>query len=158
MAEDLDLNGGMLADVGDLVPAQLPAQHHPGHPQVGAQLHPVQGVDGHLGGAVDGQVGHRLAEHPGHPQVLDDHPVDSDVAGVGGHLGGGGQLPVGEQGVHGQVYLHPPEMAVGNRRGKFVPAEVPGTPAGVELSEAQIDRVCPCAHRGAQGLRASCGG
>ena len=120
MAENFDLNGGVLTDVGDLVPAQLPGQHHPGHPQVGALLDPVQGVDGHLGGAVDGQVGRRLPQHPYHAQVLDDDGVHTDVAGVGGHLGGAGQLPVGEQGVQSQVDLAAPQMAVRNRRRSFL--------------------------------------
>ena len=52
----LDLNGGVGADIFDLVPAQLPGQHRPGHAQVGAGPDPVQAVDGHLGGGVEGQV------------------------------------------------------------------------------------------------------
>ena len=56
MAEYLDLDGGVLADIGDLVPVQLPGQHHPADAQVSALLYPVQRVDGHLGGAMEGQV------------------------------------------------------------------------------------------------------
>ena len=47
----------------------------PGAAQVGALLHPVQGVNGHLGGAVEMQVGGHLAQHPGHAQILNDDRV-----------------------------------------------------------------------------------
>ena len=156
--EHLDLDGGVLADVGDVRPGQLPGQHRPGDAQIRGLLHPVQTVEGHLGGGVEGQVGGGLPQGAHQPQVLDQGGVHAQLGRLDGAVHRVPHLPVGAQGVKGEVHLHPPEMAVGNRRGKFVPAEVPGTPAGVELSEAQIDRVRPCAHRGAQGLRASCGG
>ena len=120
MAEYLDLDGGALADEFDLIPGQLPGQHHPAGPQVGAPLYPVQRVDGHLGGGVDGQVGDRLAQHAHHAQVLDDDRIHADGAGVGRHFGGSGQLPVGEQGVQGQMDLAAPEMAIRNRRRSFL--------------------------------------
>ena len=121
MAEDLNLNGGVLADVGDLVPGQLTGEHHTGHAQVGAQLDAVQVVDGHLGGGVDGQVGGCLTQHPQHAQVLDQHRVHADLSGLGGQPGALGHLPVSEQGVEGEVHLHPSQMAVRNRRRKFLP-------------------------------------
>ena len=158
VAEHLDLHRGVLADVGDLVPAQLPAQHHPGEAQVGAGLHPVQGVDGHLGGGVEGQVGGDLPEHPGHPQVLDDDGVHPDPAGVGGLFGGPGQLPVGEQGVQGQVDPGPPEMAVRNRRRGLLRGEIFGVAAGVEVPVAQIDAVRPVLYGGGHRLHGAGGG
>lgn len=124
-----------------LVPGQLPGQDHPAGPQVGAPLHPVQGVDGQLGGGMDGQVGDRLAQHAHHAQVLDDHRVHADGAGVGGNFGGPGQLPVGEQGVQGQVDLAPPQVAIRNRRRSLLSREVFRVAAGVEISISKIDRV-----------------
>ena len=56
MAENLQLHGGAGAQVRDGIGGQLPGQHHPGHAQVGAGPDPVQAVDGHLGGGVEGQV------------------------------------------------------------------------------------------------------
>ena len=137
----LDLNGGVGADVLDGVPAQLPGEHHPLHAQIGAAQHPVQGVDGELGGAVDRQVGGHLAEHPQDAQVLDEDGVHPDPGGVGGHLGGGGELPVGNQGVEGQVDPGPPQMAVRNRRRKLLSGEVFRIAAGVEVSVSQIDGI-----------------
>ena len=57
VGKDLDLDGGIFADKADLLPAQLPAEHHPGAAHARAQEHAGQTMDGHLGGAVDGDVG-----------------------------------------------------------------------------------------------------
>ena len=48
---------------------------------------------------MQGELRSHLVEHPGHAQILDDDGVHPHVANLPGHLGGGGQFPVGEQGV-----------------------------------------------------------
>ena len=102
-------------------------------------------MDGELGGAVDGQTGSGLPEHPQDAQVLDEDGVHPDLGGLGGRPGGGGELPVGDQGVEGEVDLGPPDMAVRNRRGQFLQREVLGIAAGVEIPAAQVDGVgAPC--------------
>ena len=90
---------------------------------------------------MDRQVGGHLAEHPQDAQVLDEDGVHPDPGGVGGHLGGGGELPVGNQGIEGQVDPGPPQMAVRNRRRKLLSGEVFRIAAGVEVSVSQIDGV-----------------
>ena len=99
MGKGLDLNGRVLADVADLIPAQFPGEDRPGKAQLGALLHAVQTVYGHLSGGVQGELRRPLVEHPGHAQVLDDDGVHPHLVDLPGHLGGGGQFPVGEQGV-----------------------------------------------------------
>ena len=137
----LDLNGGVGADIFDLVPAQLPGQHRPGHAQVGALLHPVQGVNGHLGGAVEMQVGGHLAQHPGHAQILNDDRVHPHLVDFLRHPGCPGQLPVGEQGIQRQKHLRPPKMAIGDRRRGLLMGKVFRVAARVEIAIAQIDGV-----------------
>ena len=157
VAEHLDLNGGILADVRDLVPAQLPGQDRPGHPQVGALLHPVQGVDGHLGGGVEVDVRGHLPQHPGHPQILDDDRVHPHLTDLSGHLCRLGELPVGEQGVQGEMYFGIPEMAVRNRRRSLLPGEVLRVAAGVKIAVAQIDGAGAVLDRGLDRLHGAGG-
>ena len=139
--------------MGDVRPGQLPGQHRPGEAQVRRLLHAVQTVQGHLGGGVEGQVGGGLPQGAYQPHVLDQHRVRPQAGCLNGAVHRGGQFPVAAQGVQCQVYLDAPEMAVGDRRGELVLGEVPGAPAGVELSEAQVDRAGAGAHRRAQRLR-----
>ena len=157
MGEDLNLNGGIGADVGDLVPGQLPGEDHAGHALVRAELHAVQVVDAHLGGGVDRHIRGHLAEHPEHPQVLDQHGVHPEAAALLGHLGRGGELPVGEQGIQRQIDLHAPEMAVRNRRRKFLRGEILRVAAGVKVSVSKIDGVRAGLNRGGYRLGRSGG-
>ena len=112
VAEDLDLDGRMGADIADLLPVQLPAQDHPLDAHGGAHLDTCQIVDRHLGGAVDRHMGGDLAAQLHHPPVLDDEGI---------HPGGGRRpdqvaqllhLLVRNQGIEGQMHLHPPDMAI----------------------------------------------
>ena len=144
--------------MADGLPGELPGEDHPGHAQLGAAAHPVQGVDGELGGAVDGQTGSGLPEHPQDAQVLDEDGVHPNLGGLGGRPGGGGELPVGDQGVEGEVDLGPPDMAVRNRRGQFLQREVLGIAAGVEIPAAQVDGVGAGLDGGGDGFRRPGGG
>ena len=156
--EGLDLDGRVETDVLDGVPGKLPGEDHPGHAQLGAAAHAVQGVDGELGGAVDGQAGGGLPEHPQNAQVLDEDGVHAHLGGLGGHLGGGGELPVSDQGVEGQVDLGAPDVAVRNRRGQLLQGEVLGVAAGVEVPVAQVDGVGTGLDGGGDGFRRPGGG
>ena len=158
VGEHLDLDGGVLADVFDLIPAQLPGEDRPGHAQVGHHLHTVQIVDGHLGGGVDGQVGGYLPHHPQHPHVLHQHRVGPQGGGLGGKLRRLGQLPVGEQGIEGQIYLGSPHMAIRNRRRKFLPGEILRVAAGVKVPVSQIDGVRAVLYGRRHGLHRPGGG
>ena len=156
--EALDLHWGAVAQIGDLVSAQLPAHHHPGHAQVGGGFGPVQGVDGHLGAGVEGQVRRHLAAHPRHAQVLHQQGVHAHLADLIHQLGGLGQLPVVEEGVEGEIDLDPAEVAVldGLLEGGFV--EVDCVAAVVEVAIAQVDGVSTALDGGADGLWGTGGG
>ena len=54
MTEDFDLNGGIGADIADLLPAQFPAQDNTGETPGSTQPHTGKGVNGHLGRTVNG--------------------------------------------------------------------------------------------------------
>ena len=92
--EHLDLNGGALADIRDVPAGQLPGQHRPGHAQPGGLLHPVQGVEGHLGGGVQRQVGGALAQRAHQPHVLHQHRVRPQLGRLDGAVHRLGHLPV----------------------------------------------------------------
>ena len=141
MNKCLDLNGCVGADVFDLVPAQFPGQHRPGHTQVGTLFHSVQGVDSHLGGAMKMQVRGHLTQHPGHAQILDDDRIHPHFVDLLCHPGCTGQLPIGQQGIHCQEYLRPPKMAIGDRRRSLLIGEIFRIAARVEIAIAQIDSV-----------------
>jgi len=146
VGEDLDFDGGALTDVGDLVPGQLPGEHRPLKPQISGLLDAVQIVQRHLGGGVEGQIGGYLPQHPQHAQILYQHRVRPDGRGVCGVFGGFGQLPVGEQGVQRQIDLGAPQMAIRNRRRKFLPGEILCIAAGVKIPISQIDGVRAVLH------------
>ena len=158
MAEDLDLHRGALTDILDLSGAQLTRKHHPLHPQLGADFYAVQVVDGELGGGVEGQVGGGLFDGPEHAQVLDEHGVHPGVGGQKGLPGGGRQLPVCKEGVHGQVDLDPPDMAILHRRGQVGLGKVFRASSGVEVAQAQVDRVGSVLDGGGKGLFRPSGG
>ena len=75
MGKDLDLNGGVGADIADLFLAQFPAEDHPLETPGSQKLHTGQGVDGHLGGAVQGDMGGDLLAKLHHTQILDDEGI-----------------------------------------------------------------------------------
>ena len=108
VAEHFDFNGGVEADVLDGIPGQFPGEYHTAHAQIGTAFYAVQVVDGELGGAVDGNVGDHFTQHAQHTEILHQNGVHTHPGSVGGHLGGGGQFPVGEQGVKGQIDLYTP--------------------------------------------------
>ena len=141
MAEDLNLYGGILADVADLLPAQLPAEHHPLHAHGGAQLHAGQGVDGHLRGAVHRHLRRDLAAQLRHPQILHDIGIHSRFGGFADQLGHGFELPVGDQGVQRQVHGDTPHVAVFQRLAQGLQCEIFRALAGVKCADAEIDGI-----------------
>ena len=97
--EHLNFHRAVPADSGNLLLGQLPGQDHPGNPQRRRLEHPIQTVNGHLGGGVNGDMGRNLAAQGQNPQILDNVCV---------HLGPGSgpnefrrlrTLPVRNQGI-----------------------------------------------------------
>ena len=158
VGENLNFDGGVCADVPNFLPAQLPAEHHPLHAHGGAQLHPGQGMDGHLGGAVDRNVGRNLAAQLHDTQVLDDKGIDIVLGGVADELRRLLHFPVGDQGVQSQVHIHAPDVAVFHRIHQSLGGEILGALAGVQIPHAQVHRVGTVLHRGPQGLHGTGGG
>ena len=152
VGKDLNLNGRVGADVLNLLPAQLPAEHHPLHAHGGAQLHPGQGVNGHLGGAVNGNVGGDLAAQLGNSQILDNESVHAAQSGVADHFRQVIHFPVGDQSIHRQMYFHTPDVAVFDGIFQSLKGEVLCTLPGIEHSAPQINGVGTILHCGPQGI------
>ena len=156
--EDLNLDGAVAADEGDVLPAELPGKHHSAHAHGGGLLHALERVDAHLGGGVDRHLGGHLPQEGHDAQVLDDEGVHPGADGGGDGPAHLLQLPVGNQGVEGQVDADAPDMAVAHGVRQLVKGKVLGALPGVEGAGAQIDRVGPVLYRGAQGVHGAGGG
>ena len=148
----LNLNGGVGADVGDLLGGQLPGQHRPGEAQIRTAFHAIQVVNGHLGGGVEVHIGGHLTHHLEKAHVLHQNGVHAQTGGLHRHLGGLSHFPVGGQGVEGEVHLHPVEVAQVNGLLQLLPVEVAGVAAGVEGAVAQIHGIRPGVDRRTDGL------
>ena len=142
----------MGADIADLLPVQLPAEHHPVQAHGGAELDAGQTVDGHLGGAVDADPGGDLTAQLGHPQILDDEGIDVVLCGMADQLRHLLHLPVCHQGVDGQVYLHATDMAVFDCLHKGLGGKVLCALAGVKVAAAQVNRIGSVLNRCPKGL------
>ena len=152
MAEYLNFNGGILADIADFLPGQLPAEHHPLHSHGGAQQHPGQGVHRQLGGAVHRHLRGNLAAQLGHPQVLHNISVHTRLRRFANQLGHGLEFPVRDQGVQRQVHGDTPDVAVFQRLAQGFQCEVLCALAGVKGSDAQIHRIGSVLHGSPQRI------
>ena len=155
--KDLDLDGAVAADIGDLLPAQLPGQHHPAHAHLRRGLDPGQIVQAHLGAGVQRDIRQGLAHGLDEAQVLDDDAVGPQVGGQPGRIHRRPDLPVVDQGVQGHIDLAAPDPAVAHGLGKFLVGEVLRAPAGVEVPHAQVHRVRAVLHGGDHGFGRSGG-
>ena len=152
MDENFNFNGRVGADIADLLPAQLPAENNPLYAHGGAQQHAGQRMDGHLGTAVDGNAGGNLTAQLHHAQVLHDKGVNIILRGIANQLRRLGHLPVGDQGIEGQVNLHAPDMAVFNGLHQRLGSEVFCALPRVECAAAQIHGVSAVLNGRAQSL------
>ena len=152
VAENFNFNGGVGADVLNLVPAQFPAEDHPPDSHGGAHLDTGQVVYGHLGGAVDRHMGRNLAAQLHHAPVLDDKGVHTRLGGGADQIAQLLHLPVGNQGVEGQVNLNPPDVAVLEGFTQGFQSEVLCALPGVEFPDAQIHGIGAVLHRRAKGF------
>ena len=81
------------------IKASTPAEDDTLHTHGGAHLDAGQGVDGHLGGTVDGDMGGNLAAQLHHAQILDDESIHTAQSGMADQLGQFIHFPVRNQGV-----------------------------------------------------------
>ena len=158
VGKDLDLDGGIFADVADLLPAQLPAQHHTGASGGGAEQHTGQAVDGHLGGTVDGHPGGDLPAQLHHAQILDDEGIHTGGGRLADQVAAIIHLPVGNQGIQGQMHLNTTDMAVFHRLGKGLYGKILRTLSCVKAAATQINGVRTVLDSSTQGLHGPGGG
>ena len=156
--KDLDLGGTAGADLPHLVPVQLPGQHHPFHAQGGGLVGAAQGEQAHLGAGVERHVRHDLPRQRQKPPVLHQYGVHAHGAGFFQGVRGLYQLPVGQQGVQRQKDPYTPQMAIRNRRRKFLVGEILGAAPRIERTEAHVYRVRAGLDGGDEGVKAAGGG
>ena len=150
--KDLGLDGGAPGDIADLLIAQLPGQHRPGHAQLRRGLHALQVVDGHLGAGVQGNVRQVLADGGGQAQILDDDAVGPGLGGKPRALQRALHLPVVDKRIERHVHLAAADAAVAHGAFEFLFGKVFCAAAGVEIAHAHIDRVRPVLDGGDDGL------
>ena len=152
VGKDLNGDGTAGADAGHAVPVQLPAQDHTAHAQIRRTLHAGEGVDRHLGGAVEGQVREHGPSQGRQTPVLDNHTVYAAAGGQAQHVRRRCQLPVRGEGVQGQIHFYAADVAVVHRLGQLFGGEVLRAAAGVEFAAAQVDGIRPVLNGGHHGL------
>ena len=96
-------------------------------------------MDGHLGASVDGNAGSDLPAQLHHAQVLNDKGVDIILCRVADQLRRLRHLPVGDEGIEGQVNLHAPDMAVFNGLHQRLGSKVFCALPRVECTAAEVD-------------------
>ena len=157
MDKDLDLDGAVAADIGDLLPAQLPGQDHPAHAHGRGPQDAVQGVDRHLGGGVEGNLRRHLTQQGDQTEILHNKGVHAGTDGCSDGLGSLLQLPVGHQGVQRQMNLNAPDMAITHGVRQLVQGKVLGVLSGVERAGAQIDGIGAALNRRTEGIHGTGG-
>ena len=156
VTEHFNFDGGVLADIADLLTAQLPAENYPLETPCGAELHPGQGVNGHLGGAVNGNFRGNLSAETDNPQILHDERIHT----AGGCLTDQGRCSIGflirYQSVQRQVDGNTPDMAVFCGFCQSLRGKIFGALTGVKLAAAKINGVGAVLHCGTQGIHRPC--
>ena len=99
VSKNLNLNGRIFADVGNIFPTQFAAEHHAGHAHGCAEQHAGQRVHRHLSRAVQRYIGCNLPAQLNHAQILHDKGVHAYGCGVADQLGYLVDFPIGNQGV-----------------------------------------------------------
>ena len=148
--ETLGLDAAVSGDVFHFGQAELTGQHHPGKAQLFEFQRALQGVHAHLGGAMAGQLGGNFADQGRHGQIL----TDDRIGPAGGHGADGvaqaRQLAAVDGGVERHMDSHAPGMAEAHRFFQGVGVKIACARAGVEARKAQIHRVRPAEHGGAE--------
>ena len=99
VTEYFNLNGGVGANIANLLPTQFPAQNHTGKAPGSAHAHTGKAVDGHLSRTMDRHRGRNLPAQPDNAQILHDKGIHTALGGMADqrdHIIG---FLVGDQGV-----------------------------------------------------------
>ena len=107
VGKDLHLRRTVPADGGNVPAGQLTGQHHTGKAQLCRPACAPQRVQAHLGAGVEGQLRRRLTGQLPHAPILYQHRICPQPGGLVQQLRRPRKLPVGEQGVQGQIDPHP---------------------------------------------------
>ena len=99
-----------------------------------------------------------LAAQLGNAQVLHNKGIHTGLGSSADEVGHGLELPVGDQGVEGQVDSHPPDVAVFQRFSQCFQGEVFSALTGVEGADAQIDGVGTILYSSPQRFHGTGGG
>ena len=159
MHEGLQFDVHPPGDGRDLVDGQLPAHHHPPHPQRPGEAGPLGVGDRHLGAGVQGQMGRGGTRQAGHPDVLHDEGVHPAPGGVSYAAFDLGQLLVEHQGVEGEIAAAAVGVDAVHGLGQPIRGEAGGAGTGVEAAvQAEVDGVGAGVQGGLELRRAAGGG
>ena len=154
VTEDLDLNGRMLADIANLLPAQFPAEHHPAQTPGRAQQHAGQGVNGHLGGAVQRNGRGDPAAKLHHAQILDDKGIHAAFGCGFDQFDALRDFLIRHQRIERQMHRHTPDMAVFDCLSQGLNGKILCALTGIKCAAAQVNSVGAILYRRPQGIHA----
>ena len=154
----LHLNGAVLADIGDLVMAQLPGQYHPGDAHFRRTKYAVEIMHRHLGAGMNGHIRRQRPHQLTYPQILHQNRVYSSPGRLKDFPGNILQFPIQHQGIEGQVDLHPPYVAIAHPLVQLLQSEVFGVHTGIKAPAAQIYGIRSVLYRRHQRIAGACRG
>ena len=97
MTEHFDLHRRSLANIADLIPAQLPAEHHPFQTPSRQQPHTGQRMDRHLGRTVNGNMGRNGLTLLYNAQILHNKGIHTAKGSMANKLCQIGHFPIRNQ-------------------------------------------------------------
>ena len=137
-------------DAANVVERQLAGQDDPLDSQPADEFDPARLGERHLRRAVDRQARREAADQADEAQVLHDDGIRPGCDEAAEKAGRFGQFVGEDQRVEGDIAQHVSPMEIGHHLGQFGKREIRGPMAGVEIGQAEIDRIGPIGHRRAQ--------
>ena len=156
MNEALHLQAAFFFHPPNLFKRQLSCRHDPGCPPVFKKAGSRFTGHRHLGTDMDRQVREPLPHKIQHPQILDDHCIQSLPVKRHKIFFQLLYLPVFEERIHRQIQLSSPQMDILQRPQKSLPVKIGRKGPGAELAPAQIYRIRTGLHRRLQTFIGSC--
>ena len=101
-------------------------------------------------------MGGDLAAKLHHSQILNDKGIDIVLGSMADGLCHVAHFPIRNQGIDGQMHLHPPDVAILHCLHQGLGGEILGALAGVKCPNAQINSVCSVLNRCPQSLHGAC--